>query len=283
MTLNEFIADALDKENGFLMEGLDGLGPEELAWQPAPDANSIGWILWHMVRVEDMWIQVLRPVPDGVVGNRRLAREVRPAHPGQWVWAHSRPGEQLPAFRSGRVFELPGRGSAGHAGLPGHADPGGHGNRPSRTPAGDVAGRDVPPDHRRDVPARRTHRLSARIARQVTARCSAGFRTFEAASLRGAGAAMSATPRPSAPAPIAESARITALDLIRGVAVLGILLMNAVAFKYAESEAAYFNLSADGAAMWLDWVVGDFRRGLHRPEIHGNVLPALRRGHDHFH
>ena len=57
MTLNEFIVDALDKENGFLMEALDGLGPEELAWQPAPDTNSIGWILWHMVRVEDMWIQ----------------------------------------------------------------------------------------------------------------------------------------------------------------------------------------------------------------------------------
>ena len=57
MTLNEFILDALDKENGFLMEALDGLGPDELAWQPAADANSIGWILWHMVRVEDMWIQ----------------------------------------------------------------------------------------------------------------------------------------------------------------------------------------------------------------------------------
>ena len=57
MTLNEFIVDALDKENGFLLEALDGLGPEELAWQPAADANSIGWILWHMVRVEDMWIQ----------------------------------------------------------------------------------------------------------------------------------------------------------------------------------------------------------------------------------
>ena len=57
MTLNEFIVDALDKENGFLMEALDGLGPGELAWQPAADSNSIGWILWHMVRVEDMWIQ----------------------------------------------------------------------------------------------------------------------------------------------------------------------------------------------------------------------------------
>ena len=57
MTINEFITDALEKENGFLMDALDGLTSEELAWQPAPDANSIGWILWHMVRVEDMWIQ----------------------------------------------------------------------------------------------------------------------------------------------------------------------------------------------------------------------------------
>ena len=57
MTLNEFIIDALEKENGFLIDALDGLAAEELAWQPAPDANSIGWILWHMVRVEDMWIQ----------------------------------------------------------------------------------------------------------------------------------------------------------------------------------------------------------------------------------
>ena len=57
MTLNEFITDALDKENGFLLDALDGLTPEDAAWQPAPDANSIGWILWHMVRVEDMWIQ----------------------------------------------------------------------------------------------------------------------------------------------------------------------------------------------------------------------------------
>ncbi len=57
MTLNEFITDALDKENGFLQEAVEGLTPDEVAWQPTSDANSIGWILWHMVRVEDMWIQ----------------------------------------------------------------------------------------------------------------------------------------------------------------------------------------------------------------------------------
>jgi hypothetical protein len=57
MTLNEFIEAALRKEHEFLMEAVQDLTPEELAWQAGPEANPIGWILWHMIRVEDMWIQ----------------------------------------------------------------------------------------------------------------------------------------------------------------------------------------------------------------------------------
>ena len=54
--------------------------------------------------------------------------------------------------------------------------------------------------------------------------------------------------------PVREGARITSLDLIRGVAVLGILLMNAVHFKLGS--APYLNLSAGGSETWLDWAVG---------------------------
>ena len=54
--------------------------------------------------------------------------------------------------------------------------------------------------------------------------------------------------------PVAESARITHLDMLRGVAVLGILLMNAV--SYGLPSAAYFNLSAEGTETWLDWTIG---------------------------
>ncbi len=56
--------------------------------------------------------------------------------------------------------------------------------------------------------------------------------------------------------PVREPARITSLDLIRGVAVLGILLMNAVYFKLGG--APYFNLSAGGSETRLDWAVGIF-------------------------
>ena len=59
-----------------------------------------------------------------------------------------------------------------------------------------------------------------------------------------------------APGPVRGADRITSLDLIRGVAVLGILLMNAVSFKHGF--APYFNLSAGGSATWLDWAIGIF-------------------------
>ena len=54
--------------------------------------------------------------------------------------------------------------------------------------------------------------------------------------------------------PVAESSRITSLDLVRGVAVLGILLMNVVHFRFGR--VPYLNLSAGGSESWLDWVVG---------------------------
>ena len=57
MNLNEFIEDALNKEHKSLMEAVTDLTPQELAWRAGPEANPIGWILWHMIRVEDMWIQ----------------------------------------------------------------------------------------------------------------------------------------------------------------------------------------------------------------------------------
>ena len=53
--------------------------------------------------------------------------------------------------------------------------------------------------------------------------------------------------------PVAGTARITHLDALRGVAVLGILVMNAV--SYGLEPAAYFNVSA-GSRTPLDWIIG---------------------------
>ncbi len=53
--------------------------------------------------------------------------------------------------------------------------------------------------------------------------------------------------------PVSESDRILSLDLIRGVAVLGILLMNAVHFRYGGLP--YRNISAGGSDTGLDWAI----------------------------
>ena len=67
---------------------------------------------------------------------------------------------------------------------------------------------------------------------------------------------MVAQSQPYDTGPVRESERITSLDLIRGVAVLGILLMNAVAFRFGLPE--YLNLSLGGSETGLDWAVGIF-------------------------
>ena len=40
---------------------LDGLTDPELRWQSGLESNTIIWLVWHMARVEDNWI-------NGVVG-----------------------------------------------------------------------------------------------------------------------------------------------------------------------------------------------------------------------
>ena len=67
---------------------------------------------------------------------------------------------------------------------------------------------------------------------------------------------MAEHPQATGSGPVRESGRITSLDLIRGVAVLGILLMNAVSFRFGLGP--YLNLSAGGSETWLDWAVGIF-------------------------
>ena len=74
---------------------------------------------------------------------------------------------------------------------------------------------------------------------------------------------MTNSSREGGDAPSAERAatsaaeRITTLDAVRGVAVLGILTMNVVAIGIAD-PAAYFNLSASSPQSPLDWLIGAF-------------------------
>ncbi len=57
MQLTAFILEALQREHDSLLQEVKDLTPAELGKRLGPQANPIGWTLWHMVRVEDMWVQ----------------------------------------------------------------------------------------------------------------------------------------------------------------------------------------------------------------------------------
>jgi uncharacterized damage-inducible protein DinB len=53
MTLGELLVDAFER----ILEGargaVYGLTPDQLAQRPGDRANSIGWLVWHLARVQD--------------------------------------------------------------------------------------------------------------------------------------------------------------------------------------------------------------------------------------
>ena len=53
MTPAELLSDALTRISDGVEGLLDGLSDDDLAHRPTPDANSIGWLVWHLARVQD--------------------------------------------------------------------------------------------------------------------------------------------------------------------------------------------------------------------------------------
>jgi hypothetical protein len=49
----DVLVDAFGRVREAVHEAVAGLGAAELAFRPDPAANSIGWLVWHLTRVED--------------------------------------------------------------------------------------------------------------------------------------------------------------------------------------------------------------------------------------
>lgn len=56
MDLIPFIEQTLEECKRRLYRSLQGLSAAELAFRPGAEANSIGFMVWHIARVEDRWL-----------------------------------------------------------------------------------------------------------------------------------------------------------------------------------------------------------------------------------
>jgi hypothetical protein len=53
MTSADLLRDAFGRVREIVVEAVMGLTPEQLAFRPSPDANSIAWLVWHLTRIQD--------------------------------------------------------------------------------------------------------------------------------------------------------------------------------------------------------------------------------------
>ncbi|MFJ9820927.1 DUF664 domain-containing protein [Streptomyces sp. NPDC101151] len=53
MHAKDILIDGFGRIQEEVHAALDGLGPDELHARPAPRANSVAWLVWHLTRVQD--------------------------------------------------------------------------------------------------------------------------------------------------------------------------------------------------------------------------------------
>jgi uncharacterized damage-inducible protein DinB len=53
MTPTDLLTDAFGRVHESTRAVLDGLTDDQLTYRPGPQANPIGWLVWHLARVQD--------------------------------------------------------------------------------------------------------------------------------------------------------------------------------------------------------------------------------------
>ena len=53
MQVNEALQHLIDRIDEVVRATAEDLQPAALTWRPDPEGNTIGWLLWHLTRVQD--------------------------------------------------------------------------------------------------------------------------------------------------------------------------------------------------------------------------------------
>jgi hypothetical protein len=53
MRSTDVLLDGFGRVREVVHTAVDGLDRDQLAWRVDPEANSIGWLIWHLTRVQD--------------------------------------------------------------------------------------------------------------------------------------------------------------------------------------------------------------------------------------
>lgn len=97
MECTDLIVDGLSRVNDTLLDLLDGLSEQQLAFRPTETANSIGWIAWHLTRVQDDHVSELAGRPQAWLTDGWYERFGRSQDGSDTGYGHS--ASEVGAFR----------------------------------------------------------------------------------------------------------------------------------------------------------------------------------------
>jgi hypothetical protein len=86
---NDLLLDAFGRIEGNMRLYLGGLTAAQLVYRPNVHANSIGWLAWHLTRVQDDHVADLAGRPQAWIADGWHARFDRPANPGDTGFGHT--------------------------------------------------------------------------------------------------------------------------------------------------------------------------------------------------
>jgi hypothetical protein len=97
MDVGELLEDFFGRVEENVRAVVDGLSAAQLAWSPIPGANSIGWLVWHLTRVQDGHITELLGGDEVWTTGPWAARFGLAADPGNTGYGHT--PEEVAAVR----------------------------------------------------------------------------------------------------------------------------------------------------------------------------------------
>ncbi|MEU7819195.1 DinB family protein [Catellatospora sp. NPDC049133] len=97
MNVDGLLVELFDRIPEMVHEAVDGLTAEQLHWAPTPGANSIGWLVWHLTRIQDDHVADLLGEDQLWATGPWAARLGLRANPGDTGYGHT--AKQVAAVR----------------------------------------------------------------------------------------------------------------------------------------------------------------------------------------
>jgi hypothetical protein len=88
MTSSDLLVDAFERIRDAVHPAVNGLTPDELAFRPDPESNSIAWLVWHMTRIQDDHVSGLDGLEQVWIANGWADRFSLPLDPFDTGYGH---------------------------------------------------------------------------------------------------------------------------------------------------------------------------------------------------